>query len=341
MPGFFERATARVTHMIAAALLVAAAAPALAEAPRFDLPIACTLGVDCFVQNHVDADPGPRAADFGCLQRTYDGHKGIDIRIPDDAAMRHGVAVLAAADGTVLRLRDGMDDSSVRNGGKPDIEGRECGNGLVIDHGEGWTTQYCHLKKDSIVVEPGDKVARGAKLGEVGLSGRTAFPHVHLGIRKDDAIIDPMTGAATASGSRCGVERHPLWSPAVDSAIARQDVSLLNAGFAAGAVSMKAIDEGSAAISAGSTDMPALVFYARVTWLRAGDVMALTLDGPDGREIVADVAERVSRLKAQMMRFAGKRRPAQGWEPGRYTARLRVLRGADTVLETEHGIELR
>src|SRR5215831_16772207 len=84
------------------------------DAPKFDLPLACPADGGCIVRNFVDEDPGPGAKDFHCGALAYDGHKGTDIRVPDGAAMAKGIAVLAAASGKVLRLRDGMDDVSIR-----------------------------------------------------------------------------------------------------------------------------------------------------------------------------------------------------------------------------------
>jgi hypothetical protein len=65
------------------------------------------------VVNYVDTDAAPeRFADFRCGRRTYDGHDGTDFAVRDQLAMEQGVKVLAAADGTVLRLRDGIRDGN-------------------------------------------------------------------------------------------------------------------------------------------------------------------------------------------------------------------------------------
>ncbi|MCA6241401.1 MAG: M23 family peptidase, partial [Phenylobacterium sp.] len=85
-------------------VLLSAAAPGT---PRLALPLACTPGKDCFLQNHVDRDPGPGVRDFRCGAQTYEGHTGTDIRLTDHAARLRGVDVLAAAPGRVVRLRDG------------------------------------------------------------------------------------------------------------------------------------------------------------------------------------------------------------------------------------------
>src|ERR1700709_1750672 len=91
--------------------------PALTYAsdlPSFLLPAQCTLGQTCFIQNYQDHDPTTGVRDYHCGSRTYDTHNGTDFRIPDMAVQKRGVSVLSVADGVVDRLRDGMQDISVR-----------------------------------------------------------------------------------------------------------------------------------------------------------------------------------------------------------------------------------
>lgn len=61
--------------------------------------------------------------------------------------MQNGVNVIAAAPGTVAGFREGVDDVVYSDENAADVDGIECGNGVVISHGAGWVTQYCHLKK--------------------------------------------------------------------------------------------------------------------------------------------------------------------------------------------------
>src|SRR5262249_30199802 len=123
--------------------------------PSFDLPIACTIGKDCWVQNYLDHDPGKGAVDFTCGHLTYNAHNGSDIRVADYATMHRGIPVLAAASGQVLRLRDGMADVNVRVIGRSALDGKDAGNSVVIGHGDGWETQYAHMRKGSIKVKVG------------------------------------------------------------------------------------------------------------------------------------------------------------------------------------------
>jgi hypothetical protein len=92
------------------------------EVPVFGLPIACELGRSCFIQNYVDSDPTSSAKDYQCGSLSYDGHNGTDFRVPSLTAQQEAVEVLAAADGRVLRRRDGMADISVREAGRPAVQ---------------------------------------------------------------------------------------------------------------------------------------------------------------------------------------------------------------------------
>src|SRR5215472_17795877 len=130
---------------LAAALAPAAARPQSPPAPKLALPIACEPGKTCFVQNYVDRDPSQGALDYRCGHRTYDKHDGTDIRLPDMAAQRAGVDVLAAAPGKVVAVRDGVADISIRAAGAPPTAGHECGNRVGLSVNGGWILDYCHL----------------------------------------------------------------------------------------------------------------------------------------------------------------------------------------------------
>ncbi|HEY0836688.1 MAG TPA: M23 family metallopeptidase, partial [Azospirillum sp.] len=197
--------------------------------PTFRLPIACTPGADCWVQNYVDEDPGPDRADYTCGRLSYDGHKGTDFRLADYPALERGVPVLAAAPGVVRAVRDGMEDVNIRKIGRDALKGREAGNSVAVMHGDGWETQYAHMKRGSVAVKPGDRVEAGQKLGLVGLSGNTEFPHVHFEVRHHGKTVDPFVGVAEAP--RCGGPRAPLWAAEVEPALAYRPTAGLSAGF--------------------------------------------------------------------------------------------------------------
>jgi hypothetical protein len=323
--------------MPVALALFAALAAASAPPPRLSVPIACAIGRDCEIQNYVDRDPGPGSRDYRCGSRTYDGHSGLDIRLLDMMAQKAGVAVLAAADGKVLRVRDGIVDRSVRELGAASVKGQECGNGLVIGHSGGLSTQYCHMAQGSLTVKPGDLVKTGTRLGLVGLSGNTEYPHLHMTVRQGDTVIDPFAPEAGAGAGVCGAG-DGLWRPEARSALAYKAGVVLNVGFAQGPVDMAAIEAGR--ISAPTAGSSALVAYVRAIGLQAGDRQSLTLTGPKGAVLAESNGEPLARDQAQRLLYVGKPRPPTGWSPGHYGAAYRIVRAGKVVLERRWDLKL-
>ena len=120
-----------------------AKSPALGEnrVPRLSLPLDCIPSKTCFIQNHVDLDPGPGMVDYSCGKAGYNGHKGVDFRVISRADMLRGVKVLAAAPGRVIGIRDGIADRRVRtDADRARIKGKDCGNGVSIAHRGGMVT---------------------------------------------------------------------------------------------------------------------------------------------------------------------------------------------------------
>lgn len=304
----------------------------------FAVPVACTIGETCFIQNYVDADPGPAAHDFTCGDLTYDGHKGVDIAVPDLDAMARGVPVLAAAPGTVLRVRDGVPDGFPEDIGDAAVEGTECGNGLVIDHGGGWETQYCHLRQGSLTVEPEQTVAAGDRLGAIGLSGKTEFPHLHISFRRDGQVVDPYVGAAPPGG--CGGETAPVWDAAAQDRLAYRASGIVNAGFTAEPPTLRGIDVGEPRRHAVARDSN-LIFFVRFFGLRPGDVQHFRLTGPTGEVLAETTTEPAEKHKARWMQYVGRRPPDQGWPAGQYEGTFELERAGDVVLGTARTLDLR
>jgi hypothetical protein len=307
------------------------AMPAQARDLMLALPIDCVPGESCFVQNYVDADPGPGAADFTCGPQTYDGHKGTDFALISDAQMEAGVNVLAAAPGTVKAVRDGMADANQSLPGAPDIKGRECGNGVLIDHGGGWTTQYCHMREGSIAVAPGRRVGAGTVLGQVGLSGQTEFAHVHITLRHDDAVVDPFDPDGIV---RCLAPPGPtLWT----SGLGYDSGGLIAIGVSDHVPDYAEMPKGTAGLGRLDTAMPALVVWGYLYGTRTDDVLHLTLDGPGGS--VVDQTVRLEKAQARAYRAAGKK--AHGpWQPGTYKGSVTIERNGKTIAGREIELEM-
>ncbi|WP_341862496.1 M23 family metallopeptidase [Gymnodinialimonas sp. 57CJ19] len=265
------------------------------------------------IQQMMDHDPGPGARDFTCGPMTYDGHSGTDIRAPDMEALAAGIPILAAAPGTILGTRNSVPDTGI--GGFP--EGQDCGNGVVIEHENGWQTQYCHMAQGSVLVRTGDVVAGGDPLGEMGFSGSTEFPHLHMTLRHGGQVVDPFAPTGTAT---CGEDATPLWAEPVPLA----QGGILSVGFAQAVPEFDAIREGTADAATLTTDADAVVIWGFFHGGRAGDIVTATITAPDGtvfhtQEIALDATQ------AQLFRATG-RRIREPIAPGQYTGTITLGR---------------
>ena len=305
-------------------------------APRLGLPVDCKIGVTCELQNSVDRDPGPGAKDYRCGHQTYDTHSGVDIRLPDLRAQRTGVSVLAAAGGRVSRLRDGVPDLSVKDVGASSVAGQECGNGVVIDHGQGWETQYCHLAMGSLRVKIGDSVVAGQPIAQVGLSGNTEYPHLHLTVRAGATVIDPFAPVPGPCNSKAALSEG-LWDQATARMLMHRRGVVLNSGFAAAPISAEELETGG--YRPPNAASQALVAFVRAINLEAGDVQTLALLDASGQVLAQRGLPPLDRAKAQYIMYAGKRSP-QGWKRGEYSAIYTVKRRGVVVLQKSFSIQL-
>ena len=269
---------------------------------KFALPIKCTLGTDCYIMHYVDVDHGDNEVDFSCGRQTYNKHDGTDFGIPDLEAMKRRVAVLAAAGGVVLRTRDGIADRLILDQTqKANVNNFECGNGVVIDHGSGWQTQYCHMRNGTIAVKKGSIVEKGRVLGMVGSSGLASFPHVHFTVRYQGKVVDPFVGEATTAG--CNVSRHPLWEKSPEYV----PTGLIRAGFAPRPPTQTELWQGKfLSTKANLSDLPALIFWVHLFGVLQGDKERFILIAPDKRVII-DTEKSLTKNNRSWLSYTGKK----------------------------------
>ena len=96
-------------------------------------------------------------------------HDGIDIRLDK------GEAVLASADGVVIQSDFDPTD----------------GQYVVLEHGGGLTTTYCHLSGDN-QAQVGQQVTAGEQIGSVGCTGTSTGYHLHFEVILDGVVYDPL-----------------------------------------------------------------------------------------------------------------------------------------------------
>jgi len=321
--------------LIPVSLLALFQAPVAAVAIELSSPIGCQLGVDCFIQNYVDTDPSSSWRDFNCGGLTYDGHDGTDFRLRNFVEMQRGVDVLAAAAGTVAGVRNTVPDHGLSD--TEAFRNRECGNGVLIDHEDGWQTQYCHLKRQSVVVVPGQSVKAGTLLGQVGFSGKTEFPHLHLTVRHRGTVIDPFTAQPSANGVCGGSQVAGLWRS--ESAPTYTATALLGSGFTTELPNTEGARWGQFSGKSGSHSAQQLAVWVDIMGVRARDLLRVVVLGPDGEAVFRNDGE-FDAPKVLAFKYVGKRLTSGLWPTGTYRAELELVRDGTVILDESHTLKI-
>lgn len=294
-----------------------------AEAPRLLFPVDCVIGQDCWYMAYVDLDSGEGYRDYMCGIRTYDAHKGTDIA-PDQGLVRK-LVVRAAAAGRVVGTRDGMVDSPMQTP-EASRDAARCGNGVRLEHGDGWTTQYCHLAKGSVAVRTGEDVATGQRLGEIGSSGWSELPHLHFQLEKNEIAVDPFVGTPAVSGTDCDVQKNAgpgLWQGvAENNAFSYQPAQIVRIGLTTGVPDRDSAKFGEHP-DAGPRDAGALVAFVVLFGAPEGTLIETEIDGPAGQTVFS--GQRViDQARVEYFSYSGKKRRGPDWPAGLYTARIVV-----------------
>ncbi len=105
----------------------------------------------------------------------------------------YGKEILAPADGVVVEVNNKSNDSIIINSSKYIVRAKQiAGNYIIIRHAENEYSVLAHLKKDSFLVQEGDKVVRGQVLALCGNTGNSSEPHLHFHIQKGQSIYNSM-----------------------------------------------------------------------------------------------------------------------------------------------------
>lgn len=189
------------------------ASKSVAADPYTFHPLAGTEGEDLFLSNYVDLDGTSGILDWDCTSISYNGHQGHDVALRSFGEQSIGVPVFAVQDGVVVTAEDGHFDRNTTWAG-------QLPNYVVIDHGDGRTCYYLHLKKNSVAVSVGEIVLAGQQIGLAASSGVSTGPHLHFETRVNGQVVEPSAGDCNVGDS--------LWS---DQQAVNREMGVLDFGI--------------------------------------------------------------------------------------------------------------
>jgi hypothetical protein len=130
-----------------------------------------------------------RANDQGAF---YTGDK-----TKNESYIGYGSPVYAVADGTVTSTLDNVDDNTpgILPAAVPALAAKLTidnvdGNHIILDIGGGLYAMYAHLIKGSLLVKPGDKVAKGQQIARLGNTGNSSAPHLHFQLMSGPSLFE-------------------------------------------------------------------------------------------------------------------------------------------------------
>jgi hypothetical protein len=297
------------------------------EAPpepfAMSLPMLCPEGHDCWITNYPDQDQSHSAKDYKCGTLSTDGQQNTDFSVGSKLAIRAGIPIYAVAPGVVLGARNNMDDN-FRAKGKVTVPPKQhCGNGILIEHQDGWRTQYCHLRKGSVTVKREEEVVEGQKLGLMGLSGDTDHPHLEFTLRQENVPIDPFTG--TAMPDSCGAKGGSLWKSPEDPLLTYISASIVGGGFS----DKRPQKIGSASderdIRIFSRQSGSMYLWADVSGLRPDDQLEFEVFGPEGDQAL-EHTNNIKRLEFRKRAYVEFRKRSIIWPSGQYRGLVTLRR---------------
>jgi len=271
-------------------------------------PVVCHLLQNCWITNHVDLDRRANIVeDYMCGSKTTDGAQSTHISLGSINAVAQNIPVVATAEGIIKEA---------------EFSSRFCGVRVLIDHGKGWESSYCHLNPETLMVQSGQKVTQGHTLGTIGTSGQTDWPRLSYALVRNGMVFDPFSNRTQLEG--CSKQTNPMWVQGYNPLY--EPAHVTNLGFNIGEISASAVKQG----TIGKADLikketPQISLWALFMNVQKGDEIDLRIIMPDGR-ILSEETFNAKRDEKYYAVYLSKLRRNFLWDEGRYIGRATIKR---------------
>ena len=169
------------------------------------------------------------------------------------------------------------------------------GNRMIVEHGEGRQTWYCHIRDGGNVVPVGAEVSAGQQIAWMGATGNVTAKHLHFELRINGVAVDPepyFAGASTAGGSSTPVieEDEDMKKPYIRIQSEGRGIALVTPGYYRHLLNTTEVE-----ISAGFVDRHETVNDAQFDFL-----VSIFLHGTGSNSLLdSDVKARIDNLSVK------------------------------------------
>ncbi len=304
--------------------------------PALELPINCVLGRTCFIVDlydhgrNLDEMGYPFLMDYTGNKRTTDDYYGTRFQVYNSTLADRGADITASADGVVVSVRDQLpsDPYAITVLGSRLRE--SVGNSVVVDHGNGWETQYSGLLKNSVPVKRGDKVKAGDVLGKVQRFARQSYPTMHFVVRYKSIPIDPFVGVYDGMFTT-DLKRNPLWKDNFEQIAFTRDVGLIATGFSKEVPDIERVKRSMLDSSYFRGDDDQILFWSYAFGLKKGDKVTIAIYNPKGA-MVSRHEDILPKDQERYFAYVGRKAETYGLPQGVYRGSITVRREGETLL---------
>lgn len=129
-----------------------------------------------------------------------------------------GAEIISPVNGKIVQVTDSLPDQLIRERDKL------AGNHIIIQFQDTLYVALAHLKQHSIRVKPGDTVQTGDVLAQVGNSGNSDFPHLHIHIQDSPVYDYDKTKTYPIRFRNFERMRYLSWQKQTDQFLLRNDI---------------------------------------------------------------------------------------------------------------------
>jgi murein DD-endopeptidase MepM/ murein hydrolase activator NlpD len=179
-----------------------------------------------------------------------------------------------------------------------------------------------------MTVRPGMQVRKGERIGSIGSSGLAEFPHVHLSVRLNGKLVEPLTGKALGNEAHvCGDLSGNMFDSASKQALVQPTVAILDVGVA------NAPPELSDLVRTGGPPLATARGDSTVAWLWAinvdeGSRFRIRLVGPGEVTLIDHTTNALPRRKANYLAYVGRKVKV---ETGTYQLSVEITNGEKRI----------